>query len=208
MDIDTVKGGSESPTDETEKAQEFITCPCCQKPTLQKPLNVKGAVLEHYMACMLTGVPFSHVYPIHNGRLQVTVTNLPRDTHRKLRQASNKLEQLASQDKSLTELVDDLRGALNLYSRIETVELMLGGKQVLLMPSKSVLDAVDVFEASKELTDRARVEAFHANSTDACCVSAVPVPLLSNLIELHNQLFGLLLSVGLDENFWEGIGLA
>lgn len=59
-----------------KKAPEFITCPCCGKPTLVKPLELNGPILDHYIACLVSGVPFSHTYPIYKGKLEVTVSRL------------------------------------------------------------------------------------------------------------------------------------
>ena len=45
-------------TKETEI--EYVTCPCCGKPTLVRPIKIKGTVLDHYLTCIMSGVPFWH----------------------------------------------------------------------------------------------------------------------------------------------------
>ena len=54
----------------------LIVCPCCHQKTLHKPVKPNAQVTDQWMACLITGVPFNHTYPIYGGRINVTVTRL------------------------------------------------------------------------------------------------------------------------------------
>ena len=56
--------------------EELVKCPCCGKLTLTKPIKVKQDQLDKFLACTLTGVPYSSTYKLYKGSLLVTVSEI------------------------------------------------------------------------------------------------------------------------------------
>lgn len=66
-----------------EKTQEkqLEICPCCGKPTLEiDNVQISPEILDHFLACVITGEPFARDYFLYNGKMKVRVTSLPDET--------------------------------------------------------------------------------------------------------------------------------
>ena len=75
-DTSAQQQATETQKEPAQKEPELMLCPCCNKRTLVRPIEAKGELLDHYMACILSGEPFWREYPVYHGNLLVTVSQL------------------------------------------------------------------------------------------------------------------------------------
>lgn len=204
---------------EEEKEPTFITCPCCGKPTLIRPVKIKPQLLDQYMSCIISGVPFSHVYPVYEGRMKVTVSQLEQTMIGHLRNA-NKI--LAAWEPKLQDKIDtaqELNSLLRLYCSIPTIEVTSGTITKEFHPADVVTDVCselyNVFqkdaESEQKLGYRELVDVVQAQLAllrSPKTAAGIPTALLMGVVEAHSQIYNILLGAGFDVNFWEGIELA
>ena len=195
-------------TEETQQAPVYDICPCCGKPTLIKPVVVKDALLDQYMACIISGVPFTHTYPIYNGRIKITVSVLDRATAGLVTRVTSLLEAVEdAADAATKDKIARILSAIRLYCFIDTITINAGDKTREYHPAATARDVCNQFLIKDiDLTEAISKQLLVLQ--DQQNVSNVPAAILMRTVEGHNQLNTILLTAGFDENFWEGIELA
>ena len=73
-----------TPEQEPSTEQQYDICPCCGKPTLKRPVKPGQELTDHWMACMISGTPFTHTYPLFKGRVEIMVGMMSPETEGKL----------------------------------------------------------------------------------------------------------------------------
>lgn len=208
--------------EDKQKDPELMLCPCCNKRTLVRPIEAKGELLDHYMACILSGEPFWREYPVYHGNLLVTVSQLTSDEQELTEAGISALtaleELLDSVPKPELDKLQHIKNLIKLYVSVPSIKVKSSTKGVVTFsPKTHVLTACDALTGivPKFTTDELTVQTaldevgkVHKLLTNQKLVSAVPQPLLMSVIESHNYLYNILLASGFDTNFWEGIELA
>ena len=208
---------TEKPTEETPAVAKVI-CPCCKHPTLSTPIEVEGALLDHYLSCIMTGVPFSHTYPIYKGRLSVTIAQLSSAEAATMQNALSVLDYCSHMlGDSHKELLDDLTGLVKLYVGVSSISMKQATGTKLITPRDIVLMVCGSLSDMKTdlLMGNTQPEAaleelvkYNLKLRDTSLMSAVPSRLLADLLKAHNNLYAILMEAAFDTNFWEGIELA
>lgn len=204
-------------TDKTEKAEVRTAsiCPCCGKPTLPYPVkSIPDNLADQFMACLITGTPFVHTYPLYNGRVKITVTQMTADLRVVVEKFVHVVDRLIDKGFSTEGVsLDNMRGIARSLICVLGIEIQAGGQVRHFKPSDSVQKArVDLEAApmddiqSSELA--AIVRRVYKNLTDPSEVSGVPPIQILATIEAHGRLLDILTDSGFDENFWTGIELA
>lgn len=227
----------ENTTQATEQQQEKPTkmkCPCCGEMTLNRPPEIKSAVLDEYMASIITGVPFQHTYTLY-GTVDVTVAILSKQQGRLLYTATQLLDRLIKtdviKDKQLVAALSELHGTMQLYSAIPSIKTY---KEKRLQKEFTPADVV--FTACAQLVhNQTNIEKYYwepdyesvvqqgeGNFPDIpgllmelyhnCCqeekLSSLPDLMLRAIARTHSDIYNILMETGFDENFWRGIELA
>lgn len=233
MSDDTLKGSismaaanaearkQETPGEAEAKASvdvAYVTCPCCGKLTLVRPVEVKGEILDHYMACIMTGTSFWHTYKIYGDKIAATVTQLDRDLSQKLTLLSSDVDTISAYVPEETGMkCKHIWNMCGLYIHIKGISINAGLESRTFTPQDAAIKACDMLRplnmgrVAKEISDEdivAKIDAAYALLSDPSVVSAVPNRMLIALVESHNRLYDLLMSAGFDANFWDGIELA
>lgn len=209
-----------------DKLEEIpkVLCPCCKNPTLSKPIEVKGELLDHYLSCVITGTPFSHAYPIYQGRLTITVTQLSNEESILLDRACSKLAQCfrdldaATKDSFKMDL-DAIQGCLRTYVGISLIEMTTPNGPKIIEPARHIADICHTLadlaltfpippeDPEKPIRIKA-IEDTISRLSDTSCMSAIAATTLIELITAHNYLYTILMDAAFDANFWKGIELA
>jgi hypothetical protein len=200
---------------------ELMLCPCCNKRTLVRPIEVKGELLDHYMACILSGEPFWREYPIYRGHMLVTVSQINSEDQELMEAGISSLDSLSAllNKAAKVELnkLQYLQNLIKLYGSIQTIKVKSKDGFKAFLPKSHVLSVCEGLKdlALKLVTEEVtpedamlEVDKAHKVLTNQQLLSAAPHPLLMSVVESHNYLYNLLLASGFDTNFWEGIELA
>ena len=211
-----------------EKKEQKIKCPCCGETTLTKPLDIPSPILDEYLSSILSGVSFSHTYPLYGGKLEVTAVILDKQASRKrisiLQMLTDLKRSVGTSDVRKITLIEDLQGVINLYYNIQTINTYVDKK---LMSSfepsakiNSLFDAIldnqqyvyhyvrqDYTGEDKDKIFDILQELYATYCTDTV-LSSVPHLMLQAVVTTHSDLYNILLESGFDENFWHGIELA
>ena len=215
----------EKTTEQTQedKNEKLVKCPCCGELTLQRPLDIKSAVLDEYMASIISGVPFQHTYTLHNS-LDITATVLSKAEKTKI---YNTLQLLDTVSKTLGEAdptartkVDELAAMIQLYCYIAEIQARKD-KQIVaaFSPATKISELCDTINAmqlkiilyatSREDTGLiAELVSLYDNGCSEKALSAVPDVMLKAVARTHTDLYNILMSESFDANFWKGIELA
>lgn len=206
-----------------EANDQLIKCPCCGELTLRKPLDIKSAVLDEYMASLISGIPFQHTYPIHNS-IDITVSVLTKTERTKIYSALQLLDTLSKTigetDPEARTKVDDLDAALQLYSYITEIQTRKDDRVVatftpanqmnmlcdaILKEQPEILSYAIAQDAPGDVVEKT------AGLYDIYCteksVSAIPDVMLRAIVRTHIDLHNILMNNGFDANFWKGIEL-
>lgn len=206
---------------EEKKEPVKVKCPCCGELTLTQPLDVKSAVLDEYMAAIITGVPFSHTYGLYNGAVKVTVESLDRANSTLLFTVTKRLEDYAKANEgkvpagmeSAFTYIKELAGVLRLYFGVTSIEMYRDKKLTKSYAPSSIMRKHAESIAAAFLTgdDKTITEAIVA-AVEVCLsentISTVPDGAIRAIVVTHADLYNLLMDAGFDENFWAGIELA
>lgn len=213
---------------EEQKDENTIPCPCCGKSTLHKPVKIKDEMLDHYMSCILTGVPFWHAYPLYDGKLTVKIGLLTREQLDLINRVARLCIQAREYSRIPQEDIDIVQRRTRLFMHIQGIDTKVNTvAQQSWQPSAALSEALPAYiDKLTKLMDELRGESkdaeaykdavtatkdiFHAMSqlcSDTALLSSVPEALLAVALDTHNQIYGILVSAGIDVNFWEGIEL-
>ena len=124
----------------------YIVCPCCGKPTLTRPVKINDELLDHYMSCIISGVPFHRTYDIYGGKIRVTVTRLGEEMIEKLREASRILSAWEALLGDQATLCQDLNSELRLYCCVPTIVVAAGDTRKETRPEAAVVSACSAIE--------------------------------------------------------------
>lgn len=208
---------NEQNSTEAEESNMDI-CPCCGKRSIPKPAKINADLMDQWLACMVTATPFSHEYPLYDGRIKITVTRLADGDRDKVQRVVTILNTLKGKewgDNGKPCDIPELVALLQVLASIEQVKVFSGGQTNLYNPKKAVLDACDniiAFEdkiATFDCVDvwKGTVSTCYNKLQNPTVVSGVPLVMLSAAARAHAELYNLLLSNGFDKDFWQGIEL-
>lgn len=199
-----------------EKDENKTTCPCCGKTTLIRPVKVDGKIVDDYLACIMTGVPFSHQFNLFDGKLQISAGVIGREEGIKLYSLVFMLDPFAEKSNAIRDFI----GILNMYINIKQVIVKTSEKDDpnVYFPAKHIMESCtklldkweheDLHDEEKKTEFIKDVQQEYDMLSSAEVLSATPVPILARLIGDFRTLESILLETGFDENFWKGIKLA
>lgn len=207
-------------TETTEESLDsaFVTCPCCGKPTLPRPIKPNPQLLDHWLACMVTGVPFSHEYPVYEGRVLVTCSKLTAEQADTIDQLTTVLDSLPNKKWEADEPpcnIEQLRSLSRLLISIPNITVNAGSRKVFKPQDEVMAVASDILLHKRDIAMFENVEVWSKTLKQGLgrllnseLVSGVPLVILMGVVRAHNSVSDVLLSTGFDENFWQGIELA
>lgn len=214
-------GTQEVTTEETK--EQFIKCPCCGELTLRKPLDIKSAVLDEYMASLISGVPFQHTYTLHNS-IDITASALTKSDKDKIYATLQLLDTMSKtigeNDPASRSKVDELAADIQLYYYVSQIQARKQDKVIASFTPASQMSVV----CDTVLSYQPRILAFAIGKDDPTNIvadlvtlydtnctektlSAIPDVMLRAIVRTHNDLYNILMNNGFDENFWKGIEL-
>lgn len=199
----------------SKEAGEFVKCPCCGQMTLHKPVKPGDDMMDHFMACMLTGTPYKYTYELYGGRIHVTVTQITNDIRKYVMDACSLLDRWADITLDSSSQIAEIKDLVRTYSCILDITVDNGTARVFYPADamKKVCEAVislhgDV--AAGKLDAQAvgaKVDELLNMAKDPGSISSLPATMLMAAFQLHNQLFQIMMDAGFDENFWARIKL-
>lgn len=197
---------------------QAVKCPCCGQKTLKSPPDkLPQAVVDSYMASIMTGVPFSHIYVLYDGKVKINCSILKPSIAQQLRAFSSKVYKLhikpQAQNKDPQDLSMQMRIANILYwlgfmASIKQVEVRRQGfEYTTIKVQDNIIRLLQDFTAStlglNDLLDQ-----LEAKLADAQIVSGLPKAVLDKVSSTHLEVYKLLIDAGFDANFWSGIQLS
>lgn len=198
-----------------EEARTMSICPCCHQPTLPYPVaHIPDELADQFMACMISGTPFTHVYPLYNGRVKITVTQMTAELRTVVERLTHEIDRLEDSGFALDNVsLDTMKGVVRSLVSVPSIEIQAGGAVKTFQPQAVVKRALESFNAidpgdtgSDKLKDTVR--GVFRSLTDPSEVSGVPPIQIMTTIEAHARLLDILMDSGFDANFWAGIELA
>jgi len=203
--------------DEHASPDKYIMCPCCKHMTLKEHLNPNTALVDKWVSCMLTNTPFTHEYQLFGGKIVIEVAVLTQDEYDLIDRLGSLITfvQEKLKDKHLDFSVSQMQTALRLHINIPSIHVKAAGKSSVYYPSKVAHDVIDsllsleglIFSWADEgaIIDQLR-RAYQA-SVDPNTVSSVPLKLKVTTCDAHIGVYNIMLDMGFDETFWNGIEL-
>ena len=183
-----------------EETKELITCPCCGKPTLEKPIKVKQEDLDRYIASITTGEPYSKSYILHKGAVRVTVCNLDELT-------KDKMNLLVSRTNA--EEDEALKGAqqlfiVRLFTLLPVTCIEVAGEQeckkdIKALTTPLLQDALEHYK-EKDWLDKA-----YSRLMDPSEVTGLSKTVIDKVVAKHLENYTLLTDSGFDADFFDGI---
>jgi hypothetical protein len=199
---------------EETKKEERIKCPCCGELTLRKPLEIKSLILDEYMASIVTGIPFSHTYTVHD-TIDVTATVPTKSETQLMLTVSQRLDNLASTvtaADSIAEAVlnDKIRAAVGMIQTYGTITSIVTHNKDKIIKTYTPAESIKKFcLAVGELgNDKEKIVAAYETCDTADSLSTLPDLMLRAISKTHNDIYTILLDTGFNETFWKGIELA
>lgn len=195
----------------TTENKELMRCPCCGEMTLHRPLEIKSAVLDEYMASIISGVQFQHTYTLY-GSVDITVTILSKQDGRRVYTTLQMLDKIIKDTNTpdaLKQKMDELYGTIQLYSTITNIRTRKDGMvQKRFTPAEAIMETCDSILALGSDIANTNLEDIYADCCTEDKLSTMPDVMLRAVVKTHNDLYNVLLETGFDENFWKGIELA
>lgn len=206
---------------EPAKDDNMIMCPCCGQNTLHKPITPKQDVVDQWLACIVTGTPFSHTYSMYKDRIKVTVTVADDKLRRTMTELRTWLTR--AMDRLWPELerrpfnVDEMLVRCQVLGCITAIDVKDKDKVLTALPSaivSSVYNSIKPFVDTAIFGDQNQAEFktvlldCHTRLYDTKNVSAVPMDLLASAVYTHATLNRYMLDMGTASDFWTGIELA
>ena len=202
-----------------EKAgkDEHIMCPCCKQMTLKAHLNPNSELVDRWLSCAMTNIPFSHEYPLFGGRVVITARMLTQDQYDKLERVATVLTFVEGKIKDThSEFApSQLLASVRLNLSIPSIRMESAGKIVKYEPAVvaetsiasiiGMADAVFAWNGPEALIER--LKAIYADMINPAKVSSIPVKLRIGTCEAHFSVYNILMDMGFDESFWKGIEL-
>ena len=205
---------------EEKKEPVKVKCPCCGELTLTQPLDVKSAVLDEYMAAIITGVPFSHTYGLYNGSVKITVESLSHKDSLLLSNSENILKEYrkrmedagGEQVKTAIGCISELEKTMRLYFSVTSIEMYRDKVLVKSYTPSEIMRNAATEIGSASLEGDVKLGNVITKATKDClgpdATSTLPTTAVKAIVVTHGDLYNLLMDAGFDENFWAGIELA
>ena len=193
------------------KEPKKIQCPCCGQMTLTQPLNINTDLTDHYLSCIMTGVPFHHIYPLYDGKIKITISVLSQEDMLTIDSAVTVVKDRL--DATGNDKYDKLGGMLRSYAFVTNVECA-GQTTKVYTPASSMIACAQeilkyrgVSDSEVGLTEEIFDELLKKYSNNET-LSPLPYPLIEAVCKTHITLYNILTDTGFDPNFWKGIELA
>lgn len=190
--------------EEEKKEQEvqMETCPCCGKPTLEpEKTYISNEVIDHYLACILTGEPFAKDYYLYNGKMKVRVTSLPDETLDKMNLLTSKFNFIQEED--LKDAYHLFLSRLFTFLPIVSITIKTNGEEKIKdiqAVTKPLLDEAVQHTRDKEWLDKA-----YQTLLDPAVILCVPKNVLNDVVVGHLKVEKLLETQSASKNFFQGI---
>ena len=206
--------------EEQQTKPNFIICPCCGKPTLTPPVKPKDELMDHWLACMVTATPFTHIYPMYNGRIYVTVRANSADSDGKVSMLASILDSIGARDDLMAvhqANIPQLKAMARICIHLPKREIASSGADArVFTPAECVVMALDkLYPLRSAILSGAQIDDFQLTMAEVTKlltapenVTSLPPDILSMTVETHLQLNNILMNTGFDKTFWAGIELA
>lgn len=190
-------------------------CPCCHQPTLPYPVtHIPDELADQFMACLISGTPFIHTYPLYNGKVKITVTQMTAELRTIVEQLLHAIDRLVDSGFTVEGVsFDTMKGVARSLISVQSIEISAGDMVKTFQPQAVVRRALEAFNSlapgdidSAQAVDTVR--GVFRSFTDPSEVSGVPPIQILTTIEAHARLLDVLMDSGFDANFWAGIELA
>ena len=201
---------------QTAQQQDNKTfCPCCGQRTFNKHTKIQDNLLNHYLACMMTGTQFWRDYELYDGKLRIRAT-IP--AYSRLKDIQVLLGQLRArvgtpQGAELSSMFTELQFVLRRLLSIQEIQIRDPngmGNRVIKRTYDIVVNALKQgLQGNGDWQKlKAALTTAYTYVRDAHTGVVVPFQLLSSVADAHALIYSTITSAGLDENFWQGIKLS
>ena len=184
-------------------------CPCCHQMTLpETPDKLNPELVDQYMACVLSGTPFSHEYPLYNGRMLVTAAA---PTPEQKNAADTLVSILNECTSPLIIERDNMRGMIRIAASIQEIKLNPGRDDMRVYhPAASLVEMAAALKQYKSQypTEHDGVAMKLKQLTSPETMSGIPPHVLIAVTNTHASITAIMNNLGFDRNFWKGIELA
>lgn len=175
-------------------------CPCCGQRSLDHIPQIDSDTVDYYIACMMTGQPFTKDYKLYNGRLNIKVASISDQLITKAVQVTAVLNR-SNLDQKVQQALIFITYRL---IPIKQICIFSGGQKTIFTPQATVIKSIDKLLAYQDnLDDAAKVYCQQVINPKAC--STVPVKILDKVVGYHTQLMQALVEHGLDQSFCDSI---
>lgn len=197
---------------------KYTICPCCGKATLPSPAKPNEQLMDHWLACIVTGTPFTHTYNVYDGKLAITVSQLTPD----MAKIVNNIEtiiNIAQKKPDANTITSELSSIISTAKTVITImdiEMTTKNNHKLYHPNEVVTNVSDILTKIKyDLSINDSIEPYketllncYKTITSKDLISGVPAQIIFSVLQTHNNLSTILMDSGFDSNFWKGIELA
>ena len=187
--------------EEEKKEPMLLKCPCCGKLTLEEPVKVKDTELDKYVACMLTGEPYSRSYELYKGLLTITATELSDPLKDKMNLLTSKFSML--QDGELKDIANTFITRLFTLIPITTIAVKEGDENKL-VDVRGIVEPL-LNEALQHIEDKEWLKKAYDKMCAKETVLGISKNILDKVVAKHLENCLLLQDSGFDTNFFEGI---
>ena len=203
--------------DETVSLDNKQICPCCGQLMKKVPLEITDDLFDFWLACVMTGTPFSHKYSLYKGKLTVTVKSFTEEGRQLLKTGDTCVAVLKEHfegNQTLLTQLDEIRQVLHNCYCVDTIEVSAAATRKLFHPSSVMEEGICKLEEIRKrlsmgteddssiMEDLKKVRAFITASAN---ISSTPAHILFTIVDTHFRLSEELEQQGFDSNFWMGI---
>ena len=214
--VDKIIAAQKAPAQQEPKEEELAICPCCGQKTLHKPVTPDQELTDHFLSCMLTGTPYAKDYELYGGKLVVNVSQVTSELSTKVEHVCTILDNWDKQLADSKAPIQIIKDAVRIFACIPKVQLKTAVGSVLLPSDQIMLICGKVETYHNKRLEQANTDEYLKNcvsellamASDTTVLSAVPKDVLMSLIQIHANLYTILVDSGFDANFWERIKLA
>lgn len=194
--------------------ENFLVCPCCKKPTLEKPVEIKDELLDRYLSCIITGVPFSYSYNLYKNKLVICITELTEEERIAISEFNTISKILSARLNAVDEeVLKRLLNIVSIYARVSIVSTNSSDAKADYFPKKYVFETInkvkDLFKNSDNYKDKELYDLIASINVELSkYIPQLQPDLILSVLTSHNLLLRILSKAGEDENFIEGIEFA
>lgn len=183
-----------------EENRQKITCPCCGEQTFFQPTKLDPVLKQHYLSCILTGVPYTKDYSLYDGAVTITMTQMkPKFTDSIVRIGT--IAKLLQDTQKRTRIQDIIQRVFRL-SCIVKIRVQLQDNHM----EFNIQDTVNyILQNITQDTSIQQLNSYYQKLSDPKVVSSIPNAIIDTVIATHSNVLNLLTSCGFDQNFYSGI---